>query len=164
MLCLKRRHRYAGKIMAALDRQDPRDLFDIAQLLDNEGIPQEMRTAFIVYLISHDKSPHSFLNPKLKDISSEYEQNFVGMTLTDVSIETLTNARENLIHDILCNMPDDHKDFLHSFYSRKPAWALLGIDGVDTLPAVRWRELNLDKAGEGTCTELLRKLEEAMSK
>jgi len=38
------------------------------------------------------------------------------------------------------------KDFLHSFYSRKPDWKLLGIDGLENLPAVRWRELNLDKS------------------
>jgi len=29
---------YAGKIIAALDRQHPRDLFDVKLLLDNEGI------------------------------------------------------------------------------------------------------------------------------
>src|SRR5262249_7366551 len=29
---------YAGKIVAALDRQHPRDLFDIRDLLENEGI------------------------------------------------------------------------------------------------------------------------------
>jgi predicted nucleotidyltransferase component of viral defense system len=34
---------YAGKIVAALDRQHPRDLFDVKHLLTNEGI--EMRCA-----------------------------------------------------------------------------------------------------------------------
>jgi len=29
---------YAGKIVAALDRQHPRDLFDVRDLLANEGI------------------------------------------------------------------------------------------------------------------------------
>ena len=42
---------YGGKICAALDRQHPRDLFDIKMLLDNEGITDKIRTAFIVYLI-----------------------------------------------------------------------------------------------------------------
>ena len=45
------------------------------------------------------------------------------------------------------NMSDDHRRFLASFYRRKPEWDLLGIDGVDRLPAVRWREINLDRAG-----------------
>ena len=66
---------YAGKIMAAFDRQHPRDLFDVHQLLENEGITDDLRTAIIVYLISHDHSPHSLLAPVLKDISQDYEQN-----------------------------------------------------------------------------------------
>lgn len=57
---------YVGKIMAALDRQHPRDLCDVHQLLENEGITDELRTAFIIYLISHDHSPHSLLAPVLR--------------------------------------------------------------------------------------------------
>ncbi|MBV1883586.1 MAG: nucleotidyl transferase AbiEii/AbiGii toxin family protein [Pseudomonadales bacterium] len=150
---------YAGKIMAAFDRQHPRDLFDVHQLLENEGITDDLRTAIIVYLISHDHSPHSLLAPVLKDISQDYEQNFVGMTTEDIMLDTLLETREKLITDVVGNMPDNHKEFLRSFYRRKPDWKLLGIDGVENLPAVRWRELNLDKSGDGTCEELLRKLE-----
>ena len=153
---------YAGKIMAALDRQHPRDLFDVHQLLENEGITDELRTALIIYLISHDHSPHSLLAPVLRDISQDFEQNFVGMTTDTIMLDTLLEAREKLIADVTGNMPDNHKEFLHSFYSRKPEWKLLGIDGVDKLPAVRWRELNLDKSGKGTCEALLRKLEEVI--
>ena len=155
---------YAGKIMAALDRQHPRDLFDISQLLNNEGISDEMRTALIIYLISHDKPPHSSLAPNLKDISQDYEQNFVGMTADEVSLATLTDARENLIEDVVSNMPQFHKDFLHSFYKREPQWDLLAIDGAQNLPAVRWRELNLDRSGAGTKEEILEKLEEVIGR
>ncbi len=79
---------YAGKIMAALDRQHPRDLFDVHLLLENEGISDDLRTAIIVYLISHDHSPHSLLDPVLRDISQDFEQNFVGMTNDDIALET----------------------------------------------------------------------------
>ncbi len=153
---------YAGKIMAALDRQHPRDLFDVHQLLKNEGITDELRTALIVYLISHDHSPHSLLAPVLKDISQDFEQNFVGMTTENIELDTLLEAREKIITDVAGNMPDSHKEFLRSFYRRKPDWTLLGIDGAENLPAVRWRELNLDKSGDGTCEELLRKLEKVI--
>lgn len=153
---------YAGKIMAALDRQHPRDLFDVHQLLEKEGITDELRTALIVYLISHDHSPHSLLDPALRDISQDFEQNFVGMTTERIELDTLLEAREKLIADVAENMPDSHKEFLRSFYRRKPDWKLLGIDGAENLPAVRWREFNLDKSGDGTCEELLRKLEEVI--
>ena len=46
---------YAGKIVAAFDRQHPRDLFDIRDLLANEGIDDRLRAAFIVYLLSHNR-------------------------------------------------------------------------------------------------------------
>lgn len=45
---------YAGRIVAALDRQHARDLFDIRALLANEGIDDALRAAFIVYLLSHN--------------------------------------------------------------------------------------------------------------
>lgn len=36
---------YAGKIVAALDRQHPRDLFDVLDLLAHEGIDEQLRKA-----------------------------------------------------------------------------------------------------------------------
>jgi predicted nucleotidyltransferase component of viral defense system len=149
---------YAGKIMAALDRQHPRDLFDVHHVLENEGINDQLRNAIIVYLISHDHSPHSLLNPLLQDITQEFEQNFVGMTNMPIELSTLLSAREKLINNITNQMPEHHKEFLQSFYSRKPDWNLLGLPGAANLPAVRWRELNLDKSGEGTTKALLDKL------
>lgn len=149
---------YAGKIMAALDRQHPRDLFDVHLLLENEGISDDLRAALIAYLISHDHSPHSLLTPVKRDISQDFEQNFVGMTDGGVALDALIDARDKLIADVTGNMPEHHKEFLVSFYSRKPDWKLLGLDGVADLPAVKWRELNLDRAGKGTGEEIVRKL------
>ncbi len=85
------------------------------------------------------------------------------MTTEAITLDTLLEARGKLIVDVVGNMPENHKEFLRSFYCRKPDWQLLGIDGVENLPAVRWRELNLDKSGVGTCEELLRKLEKVIA-
>jgi len=153
---------YAGKILATLDRQHPRDLFDVHQLLENEGIDDEMRTALIVYLISHDHSPHTLLSPAARDITHDYERNFLGLTEEDITLETLLDTRTVLVDNITSNMPEDHKHFLVSFYRRKPEWSRLGLDGLDQLPAVRWRELNLDKAGEKTRVDMVRKLEKVL--
>lgn len=43
---------YGGKLVAALDRQHPRDLFDVMQLFAHEGITPGIRRAFVVYLSS----------------------------------------------------------------------------------------------------------------
>ena len=150
---------YAGKILAALDRQHPRDLFDVKQLFENEGVSNELRTALIVYLVSHDHSPYSLLDPVLRDISQDFEQSFAGMAKEPVELSHLLEARDQLLSDVTGNMPDHHKAFLRSFYNRKPDWSLLGLEEAQNLPAVKWRELNLDRAGEVTCEELLHKLE-----
>ncbi len=150
---------YAGKIMAALDRQHPRDLFNIHYLLENEGITDELRTALLIYLISHDHSPYSLLSPQLKDISAIYETDFVGMVDEDFSYEALTSARLRLIDEVVTGMPDIHKELLISFYKGNPKWDLIKIPGVEALPAVRWREINLDKAGQETRLEIIKKLE-----
>jgi len=41
---------YGSKICAALDRQHPRDLFDIHLMFENVGLTNDIRTAFVVYL------------------------------------------------------------------------------------------------------------------
>ena len=54
---------YGGKICAALDRQHPRDLFDVKLLLDEGGIDEATRKAFVVYLASHNRPMSELLDP-----------------------------------------------------------------------------------------------------
>jgi hypothetical protein len=53
-----------GKIVAALDRQHPRDLFEVRDLLANEGIDETLRKAFIVYLLSHNRPMAELIAPQ----------------------------------------------------------------------------------------------------
>lgn len=153
---------YGGKIVAALDRQHPRDLFDVRDLLANEGITDDLRRAFIVYLLSHGRPMHEVIGPTRKDISREYERGFAGMTDTPVPLEELIAAREAMIRGIVGRMPDDHRRFLLSFERGEPEWALLGLDHVPDLPAIRWRQLNLDKLGGQARAKLVSDLAEKL--
>ncbi|NQU56569.1 MAG: nucleotidyl transferase AbiEii/AbiGii toxin family protein [Rhodospirillales bacterium] len=134
---------YAGKLVAALDRQHPRDLFDVRDLLANEGIDGLLRDAFIVYLISHNRPMAEVLAPTRKEIAEEFARGFEGMTDSPVSLDELLQTREDLIADIVGNMPDEHRKFLLSFKRGEPDWGLLGLPDVEHLPAVKWRQLNL---------------------
>jgi len=154
---------YGGKIVAALDRQHPRDLFDVRDLLAGEGITEDLRRAFIVYLLSHDRPMHEVIRPTRKDISREYERGFAGMTDTPVPLEELVAAREAIISEITDNMPDDHRRFLLSFERGEPEWDLLGLAHVPDLPAVRWRQLNLDKLDTQARSKLVSDLEEKLT-
>lgn len=136
---------YAGKIVAALDRQHPRDLFDVRDLLANEGIGDMLRKAFVVYLLSHNRPMAEVLEPARLDIASEFERGFKGMTEDPVTLKDLLQAREALIGTIVGQMPDEHRRFLISIKRGEPDWGLLGLPGVEDLPAVRWRLENLAK-------------------
>ncbi|KAB2310969.1 nucleotidyl transferase AbiEii/AbiGii toxin family protein [Betaproteobacteria bacterium SCN2] len=153
---------YAGKIVAALDRQHPRDLFDVRDLLANEGIDEDLRRAFIVYLISHNRPMVEVLNPTRHDLTKEFERGFSGMTEQTVSLDDLVLARENLIASIVGGMPDTHRQFLLSFKSGAPDWELLGIPNLEKLPAVRWKMDNLARMDQKKRRELLEKLQKVL--
>ena len=153
---------YGGKIVAALDRQHPRDLFDVRDLLNYEGITDDLRRAFIVYLLSHDRPMHEVIGPTRKDISREYERGFAGMTEEPVSLDELIAAREAIIDAIVGDMPEDHRRFLIGFERGEPNWNLLGLDHVPELPAIRWRQLNLDKLSPDARLNLVERLEQKL--
>jgi predicted nucleotidyltransferase component of viral defense system len=154
---------YAGKIVAALDRQHPRDLFDVRDLLANEGIDDNLRRAFIVYMLSHDRPMSEVLAPTRKDISDEFLRGFEGMTESPVSRDELIAAREALIAEIVGKMPEAHRRFLISFEKGTPEWALLGVPGAPKLPAVLWRQQNLDKLSLEKRAALVAGLEKALA-
>lgn len=134
---------YAGKIVAALDRQHPRDLFDVRDLLAHEGISDELRRAFLVYLISHNRPMTEVLAPTRKPLAEEFSRGFVGMTQDPVALADLEAAREAIIAAMIADMPDAHRHFLVGFKRGEPDWDLLGIPGAPHLPAVRWKQHNL---------------------
>lgn len=153
---------FAGKLVAALDRQHPRDLFDVRDLLANEGITDDLRKAFVVYLISHDRPISEVVVPRRKDIQHEFTHGFEGMTADEVSLDELLEARETLIAEIAGKMPQSHKDFLIGFKRGEPDWSLLGVPGAAELPAVRWKQINLDKLPAEHRAKLVAQLEEVL--
>jgi predicted nucleotidyltransferase component of viral defense system len=153
---------YAGKIVAALDRQHPRDLYDIRDLLRHEGIDDKLRKAFIVYLISHDRPMAEVLAPERLDISAEYKRGFEGMVHDPVTLAELVKAREDLISRIVGKMPEHHKRFLVSVKRGEPGWALLDLPNVKDLPAVRWKLENLATLSNEKRAELLKRLRAAV--
>ena len=136
---------YAGKICAALDRQHPRDLFDIKILLENEGVTQKIRKAFIIYLISHPRPIVELLNPNFIDISRTYENEFREMTIKKIDLDDLIQVRCSLVQLIKSQLTLDERRFILSVKKKKPQWNLIGIDHVKNLPAVKWKLINLER-------------------
>lgn len=142
-LCLSREDLYAGKICAALDRQHPRDLFDIKNLLNEQNIDESLRKIFIIYLISNNRPISELLNPNRLSMHLLYQRELHGMTLIYTSYEELEAAREALISQIDAGFTENEKQFLITFKSGDPNWNLLGIKKCDYLPAIQWKLQNI---------------------
>lgn len=155
---------YAGKIVAALDRQHPRDLFDVRGLLADEGITDELRLAFLVYLVSNGRPLAQILAPRRKDIRSEVARSFAGMTADPVPATDLHAAREALIAAVTGAMPAHHRDFLVGFERGAPDWSSIGLPEAAALPAVRWRQLNLERLSPDDRARLVDDLNDAFAR
>jgi len=153
---------YGGKICAALDRQHPRDLFDIKLLLDNEGFNSEVRKAFLVYLISSNRPMNELLNPARKKERKIFENEFAGMSLDPVTYEELEKVREQLIREVNAGLTENERKFLLSFKEGNPDWSLLGIADVENLPAVQWKLTNLSKMDREKHVEAAQKLKRVL--
>lgn len=153
---------YAGKIVAALDRQHPRDLFDVRDLLANEGITEELRRAFLVYLASHNRPMAEVLAPTRKLLGDEFARGFAGMTQEPVELAELEAAREAIIAAMVDDMPEAHRHFLLGFKRGEPDWDLIGIADVQNLPAILWKQRNLDKLPAERRRELADALERVL--
>lgn len=134
---------YAGKLVATLDRQHPRDLFDVWQLYESGGITDGMVECFVVYLAGHNRPIHEVLFGNDKDITAEYDRAFVGMTEATCSLPTLIDARARLRRELPAKLSTAHKQFLAGLARAQPDWSLLQCPHAAELPALRWKLGNL---------------------
>jgi len=136
---------YGGKLCAALDRQHPRDFYDIKLLLDKTGMTPAIHKAFLVYLISHPRPIVELLNPNFREIKTTFENEFEGMTRERVSLSELEHTQNKLPELISKKLSNSDRTFLLLFKKREPQWELLGVSGAKELPAVKWKLENLAK-------------------
>ena len=149
---------YGSKICAALDRQHPRDLFDIKLLLENEGVNERVRKAFLVYLISTNRPISELLDPNMLDIKQLYENEFVGMADKDIKLDDLIDVRFELVKIVNSSISDKEKEFLITFKGGEPEWNLLGLEDIKELPSIKWKLLNIKKMKPSKHKEAINKL------
>ena len=91
---------YGGKLHAALDRQHPRDIFDVKLLYENEGLTDDLFRTFMVYVASSGRPMHELLAPAAPFRMDLYDEEFVGMTREAVPWAALVEVRRRLHADI----------------------------------------------------------------
>lgn len=137
---------YGSKIVAALDRQHPRDLFDVLKLYEQGDLTPDILEAVVIYLAGHNRPTHEVLFGTDKDISMSYANSFVGMTFEkSPSLEILLDVRAKLRADVTQRITEKHRDFLIGLVEANPDWSLLDCEHAESLPGLRWKLINLKK-------------------
>lgn len=133
---------WGGKIVAALDRQHPRDIFDVKNLLNKVGYSDEIHTGFLFCLLSSNRPLHEILNPILIDHQEVFNSQFSGMTDEPFLYEEFEAVRKNLIKTVNVKLTPLDKEFLFAFAQGEPQW-----DRVDysMFPGIKWKLLNINK-------------------
>jgi len=136
---------YGGKVCAALDRQHPRDLFDIKLLSEAGNLNEEISQAFVVYLASHNRPMSELLSPNFQDFRQAYETEFKGLSSIEVSYKELEKIRKELPSLIFSKLSRNERKFLLSVKMGSPDFSLLSISGLENLPAIKWKVENISR-------------------
>lgn len=142
MAVVNKPHLFGGKICAALDRQHPRDLFDIQQIFKTHNFDSELKKGFIFYLLSSGRPFTEMLFPNLTDQRQAFENQFTGMTKQPFYYADYEATRLFLIEQIHSLLTFEDKQFLVQFEQGAPDWSLYDFS---IFPAVQWKLLNIDQ-------------------
>ncbi len=134
---------YGSKLVAAFDRQHPRDLFDVFWMHRRFGLEPEMVECFVCYLAGHNRPVHEVLFSRDSDMAQAYENEFYGMALEAVSLADLKSTRERMRIEMKAALTDAQKRFLLGLVAGTPDWSLVACRHLAALPAIQWKLQNL---------------------
>lgn len=143
--CLSHGELFGGKICAALDRQHPRDLFDVKRLLDVEGVVDEVRHGFVAALVSHGRPIAELISPSRKDQSGTFKAQFEGMPFEPFTYEDHVHTFGRLVAAIHRSLGADDRRFLESFEAGDPEWDAFPLPALRELPAPQFKLVNIRK-------------------
>ena len=136
---------YGSKLVAAMDRQHPRDLFDVHGLFERDGLTSEVVECFVCYLAGHNRPVHEVLFSRDADMSSAFENEFAGMARNPVTLAELQRIRRKLKLELPAALTPDQRRFLLGLVSGEPDWTLMKCRHLSQLPAIKWKLQNLAK-------------------
>lgn len=139
---------YGGKLCAAMDRQHPRDLFDVRMLLEEGGISREIFVGFLTYVLSHPRPISEVMAPNWQSLDETFYKEFDGMTFKTVDLEDLISVRPAMLVALQTHFTLQDRAFLLSFKQGNPDWSLFDFPEVAELPAIRWKLQNIAKLAE----------------
>lgn len=160
--CLSEKDLFAGKICAALDRQHPRDFFDLFMYFKNVSYDRELHQTVILYLLSSKRPLSELISPNKLNIKTTYESEFKGMTTEEISCQKLEETQAKIFECVLSSLTDQDKEFLLSFKRGEPKWGLLPIKNAQHFPAVKWKLFNIQRMEQSKRKRAIQLLEEKL--
>jgi predicted nucleotidyltransferase component of viral defense system len=136
---------YGSKLVAAMDRQHPRDIFDVMHMLEHFGWQESFVDCFVVYLAGHNRPVHEVLFATTKPLELAFTREFAGMTRDEVALDALRRAQKELLDQLPRQLKPRHASFLLSLVRAEPQWDLMPFQHLHELPALQWRLQNLTK-------------------
>ena len=136
---------YGGKLVAAMDRQHPRDMFDVLKMLERFGWQSSFIDCFVAYLAGHNRPVHEVVFPKKLPLQHAFTNEFTGLTNDEVALALLEQTQERVMRELPRALTSRHRKFLLSLVSAEPQWELMPFDNLQDLPALQWKLLNLRK-------------------
>lgn len=133
---------YGGKVCAAMDRQHPRDIFDVKHLMQKEGFTKEIKEGFLFRLLSSDRSIQDVLFPNLQDQRLAMSNQFAGMSEEDFSYEEYEFVRATMIKTVQASITAEDKLFILGFKDVIPDWSIYNFEAY---PSIKWKLQNLEK-------------------
>lgn len=134
---------YGSKLVAAMDRQHPRDWFDVLGLYAHGGLTSEIVDCFVCYLAGHNRPLHEVLFSNQIDLSAVFANEFAGMTREPITLGELEEVRRRLFSELPEALTADHRAFLLGLVQADPDWSLMKCSHLQDLPAIRWKLENL---------------------
>lgn len=133
---------YGGKLCAAMDRQHPRDIFDVKQLFKDGELNKEIKEGFLFRLLSGNRSIQDVLFPNLQEQRLAIMNQFTGMSDELFTYEEYEQVREAMIKKVQASLTVDDKDFILGFKNLTPDWSIYNFEAY---PSIQWKLLNLEK-------------------
>lgn len=144
---------YGSKLVAAMDRQHPRDLYDVLHLYAGEGLSPGVIECFVCYLAGHNRPVHEVLFANRTDISRAYVNELAGMPREPVELAELLELRDRLFGDLPTALSGDQREFLLGLVRGAPDWSLMSCPHLGEMPAIRWKLSNILRLRESNPTK-----------
>ena len=155
---------YGSKLVAAMDRQHPRDIFDVQGLYNTTGLTADVIECFVCYLAGHNRPVHEVLFSNDLNLAPAFENEFVGMTQGPIDLAELQKVRAKLKRELPAKLTAKQRQFLIGLVSGEPDWQLMTCPHLEKLPAIQWKQQNLAKLKKTNPVKFEQQAEELRSR